>query len=161
MTSQKTHDPASAVNELRAAVEGFSRFIRELPEADQAEKAWGPREVLAHLVFWIESYVAQVESLLSGEPPELPQGRFSDLNVQAVEASRGVPVGELLRRFRAADERLRHFGRTLDPQRILLEVHWRRGTWLCTLDDVIAKIRTHVHRHHRELARQGTDSSVS
>jgi hypothetical protein len=105
----------SAIQELREAVDEFSRFIRDLPEAALLDKAWGPREVLVHLVFWLESYVAQTEAILAGEPFKLLRGRFDDLNSQAIEASRGVAVDELLRRHQMASERLGSLAQTHDP----------------------------------------------
>lgn len=37
-----------AAEELDKAVAVFCRFIWDLPETDLVEKAWGPKEVLAH-----------------------------------------------------------------------------------------------------------------
>jgi hypothetical protein len=62
---------------LRETVEAFCRFIEQLPEAALAEQEWRPKEVLAHLLFYHESYVAQVEAPVAGEPFEPPKGRFS------------------------------------------------------------------------------------
>ncbi|HEX6384797.1 MAG TPA: maleylpyruvate isomerase N-terminal domain-containing protein [Anaerolineae bacterium] len=138
------------VEKLRETVAVFCRFIRELPEVDLAVQTWGPKEVLAHLVFWHERYVAQIEALRAGEPFAGPEGRLKDLNALAVEASRGVAVAELLRRFEAADERLREFGRTLDPQNVILEVQSHRHT----LDGAISSIETHIRNHHQKLVRK-------
>ena len=70
-----------------------------------------------------------------------------------MRAARGVPVGELGHRFRTADERLRRLTRALDPQDVLVEWHWARGTWLCTLDDAVARTEAHVREHQKQLAR--------
>jgi hypothetical protein len=118
-----------------------------------AEQDWGPKEVLTHLVSYHGSYVTQVEALLAGEPFEPPKGRFSDLNAQAVAASRGVPVNELLRRFRAADERLRALARGLctahDPAAIVLEI--KQGAKPRTPAALIQEVEAHVRNHHRKL----------
>jgi hypothetical protein len=139
---------------LRETVDDFCRLVRALSEEARTDaEVWGPKEVLAHLVFWHERYVTQVETVLAGVPFAGPPGRRDDLNAQAVEASRGVPVDDLLRRLQTVDERLRDLARTLDPQNVLVEVHWQRGTYRCTLDDVIVRAEKHVRQHHRELAR--------
>ena len=39
-----------------------ARYIEGLPEA-RADKAWGPKEILAHLVYWQEIWVAQAEAI--------------------------------------------------------------------------------------------------
>ena len=104
----------------RQAVADMHRFIVALPQADPVEKPWGPSEVVAHLVFWIESYVAQTEAILAQESFAGPQGRPKDLNAQVVEANRSQPVDALVRRLRLANERLLAYGRTLDPQVVVL-----------------------------------------
>jgi len=109
------------LEKLETTVEDFCRFIERLPKAAVIEE-WSPKEVLAHLVFWHESYVAQVEALLSGTPFELPRGRFSDLNARAVDINRRGSVAKLVRRFRAANERLCALYATHDPAAIVLEI---------------------------------------
>src|SRR6266511_6260393 len=102
MSSQVRPDVASATSQLHDAVDTLHRFIRTLPPAALVEKVWGAKEVLAHLVFWIESYILQLEAIQAGSVPLPPQGRFDDLNLQVVAASRGVAVDELLRRHQRA-----------------------------------------------------------
>ena len=87
---QALRDPIGAAEQLRTVVAAFGRFIAELPDTAVVEKACGPKEVLADLVFWMESFVLQTDALLANQPPQPPQGSFDDLNAQAVEASRGV-----------------------------------------------------------------------
>jgi hypothetical protein len=135
------------IEKLRKTVEEFCQFIRKLPEADLVEQAWGPREVLAHLVFWHERYVAQIEASLAKEPFEGSEGRLKDLNALAIEASRGAPIDELLHSFQRTDERLRDFGQSLDPQNIILEVQSHRYT----LDGAISRVEAHIRNHHRKL----------
>lgn len=137
------------IKKLRETVAAFCHFIQEVPEAELAEQVGWPKEVLAHLVFWHERYVAQIEAMLTGEPFAGPEGRLNDLNTLAVEASQGRAIEELLQRFQAADERLREFGRTLDPQNVILEVQ----SHLHTLDGAISSIETHIRNHHHKLVR--------
>jgi hypothetical protein len=103
-----------------AAVNEFRCFISGLPDEMLAEKVCGPRPVLAHLVFWLESYVTQVEDTLAGDTPELPQGRFDDLNAKAVETSRGVSTEALLHRHQTACERLGEVAYTYDSGNMIL-----------------------------------------
>jgi hypothetical protein len=140
------------IGELRATVDAFCSFIEGLPEDALAEGEWGPKEVLAHLVFWHESYVAQTEALLAGEPFMPPEGRFSDLNAQAVAASRGVPVAELLRRFRAANERLCCICGEQDAEAIVLEA--KQGSKRWTLAALVPRIEAHIRNHQRKLERK-------
>jgi hypothetical protein len=141
-------DPAR----LKTTVEGFCRFVEGLPKAAGIEQDWGPKEVLAHLVFWHESYVAQIEALLVGAPFELPQGRFSDLNAQAAAANHDVPIAKLVRRFRAADKRLRALCAAHDPAAIVLEI--KQGSKRWRLVDLVPAVEAHVRNHHRQLERR-------
>ena len=126
LVRQAGRDPAREGEKLRKVVEEFCCFIRKLPEETVVEQVWGSKEVLAHLVFWHESCVAQIRAGLAGEPCRAPEGRLKDLNAQAVEASYGVSVDTLVCRFRMADELLRRFGQTLDPQHVVLRVQSNR-----------------------------------
>jgi len=142
------NDPAR----LGTTVEEFCHFIEGLSQATVLEQDWGPKEVLAHLVFWHESYVAQIEALRAGHPFELPQGRFGDLNAQAVAANRDVPIAKLVRRFRAADKRLRALYAAHDPTAIVLEI--KQGSKRWRLVDLVPAVEAHVRNHHRQLERR-------
>ena len=144
---QTNHAYSGEIEKLKETVDAFCQFVQELPDADLADREWGPKEVLAHLVFWHERHVAQIETILAQEPFAGPEGRPKDLNAQAVEAGRSQPVDELARRLQVADERLRGFGRTLDPQDVVLEVQ----SHLHTLEGAIARIEAHIRNHHRRL----------
>lgn len=134
---------------LCEAVDDFSRFIKELPEAALAEKAWGPREVLIHLVFWLESFVTQTEAILAKEPFEPLWGRFDKLNAQAIEANRDVSVNELLRRYQVACERLGDLAQTHDPDSITLQI--KKGSVLRTLTRLMTEETSHIRSHQRRL----------
>ena len=97
----------------------------------------------------------QVKNHYRGADPKVnvksrPAGRRArpkDLNARAVKANRSQSVGELVRRLQAADERLRGFGTTLDPQDVVLEVQ----SHLHTLEGAIGRIEAHIRNHHRKL----------
>lgn len=111
-------DERPSGNEVRAfeaAVLSLQGFVASLPAEALREKAWGPREVLAHLVVWIESHAAQAEALLAGRPVHPLHGTFDEINARAVEAVRGVAAEEISRRLAAACERLVAIASQHDP----------------------------------------------
>lgn len=136
---------------LSTTVEAFCRFIEGLPEDDLVEQEWGPKEVLAHLVYYHQLYVAQVAALLAGAPFEPPQGRYSDLNAQAVALSRGVPPAELVARFRAANRRLGELAASPQAKDIILEI--KQGVKPRRLYFLIPEIEAHVRHHLQQLAK--------
>jgi len=101
------------IDKLQQTVEAFCQFIEALPVSALVEQDWGPKEVLAHIVYYHENYVAEIEAQLADRPYNLPKGRFSDLNARAAASSRGVPVEELLHHLREADEKLRNYFDTI------------------------------------------------
>jgi hypothetical protein len=134
---------------LRETVETFCRFIEQLPTAALTDQAWGPKEVLAHLVFYHEGYVRQIEARLAGRPFDLPKGRYNDLNAQAAAAGRSVPVDELVRRLRAADERLRGLYVAYNPAQIMVEI--KQGAKIWPLADLVPAVESHVRGHWQKL----------
>jgi hypothetical protein len=144
--------------QLEQAVEAFCRFIEDLPEEALAEQAWGAKEVLAHLVYWHEVYVSQAQCLLSGEPVPILQGRYRDLNALAVERSRGVPVAELVRRFRAANRTLGEILLECDPQQVIIPI--KTGVRSYTLTRLIAEVHAHVRGHLQKLKREWRKSEL-
>ncbi len=146
-------DPMQAAQQLRAAVNAFGHFIAELPDNAVVEKACGPKEVLAHLVFWMESYVVQTDALLANQPSEPPHGSFDDLNAQAVDASRGVSAAALLRRHQAASDQLCRIAQIHDPKRMVFVLKkgsaiQRPLTWYLTAE------ANHIRWHQQILEGQ-------
>jgi hypothetical protein len=84
---------------LVETVDRFCQFITALPVSALVEQDWGPKEVLAHLVYHHELYVKMVEAFLAGTPVAPPKGRIRDLNAQAVAASRGLTAAVLVDRL--------------------------------------------------------------
>lgn len=130
----------------------FCQFITTLSACALVEQEWGPKEVLAHLVYHHELYVKLVEMFLAGTPVEPPKGRFRDLNAEAVAASRGITATELADRLQAANQRLVKFYQQHDPSTITVEI--KAGAKLRTLAELVPEVEAHV-RNHLEKLRQG------
>jgi hypothetical protein len=139
------NDPAT----LEATVERFCRFITALPADALVEQAWGPKEVLAHLVYHHELYVTLTEGFVHGAPVAPPRGYGRELNAAAVAASRGVSVATLVARFRTATRQLVQLYRQHDPGAIPVEV--RAGAKLRTLATLVPEAEAHTRNHLRKL----------
>lgn len=151
----------SAVERLQTAVSQFHTFLDSLPAAKKQPKVWGPREVLAHLVFWLETYVAQVEALLAGEEPPLPSGRYNVLNETAVAHSRSASVTSLQQRHRAACEYLLEIASRRNSDEIVFTLkegstHKQSLTWYFQAE------ARHIQHHLEKLqAQQQWDSTAA
>lgn len=107
---------------LETEVERFNRLIVTLPSNALEEQDWGPKEVLAHLVYHHEKYAAMVEGFLADAPVDPPKGRYRDLNAEAVALSRGVDPEVLVDRFYKANQRLVELYRQCDPGQVPMEI---------------------------------------
>ncbi len=134
---------------LEKTVEAFCRYIEKVPTTEVEGQEWGPIQVLAHLVYWHESYAAQIEAFLADRPFERPQGRFRDMNAQAARACRGIPIAVMARRFRTADERLRALYAANDPAAIVVEI--KQGSKKWQLAELVPAVEAHVRNHQRQL----------
>ncbi len=84
--------------ELNETVASFVSFVGALPRAALRPSRWGPREVLAHLVYWHEHYVRIVRARLDGRDPRLPDSSFTELNAVAILGLRDMTIAKMLRR---------------------------------------------------------------
>ena len=70
---------AEAVGQARAY------FLKLDGEAVVRPGAWGPAEVLSHLVFWHRANLEGMESVLAGGQPYQPGASIEELNVGGAE----------------------------------------------------------------------------
>ena len=141
--------PDSLFAPLDQAVEDFCRFMQNLPPEATAQRDRGPKEVLAHLVFYHELYVAQAQAFLAGTSVDLPKGRYSELNAEAAERFRDVPIDELVRRLRIANRRLGELCAEGDPEEIVVPI--KTGIKPYRLAKLIPQVASHIRNHQRQL----------
>lgn len=143
-------DEASA--RLEATVERFCQFICALAPGAPAAQAWGPKEVLAHLVYHHELYVRLVEAFVAGIALEPPRGRFRELNAAAVAASAGIRPDELVVRLRLASRRLLELYRQHEPGEITVEI--KAGARRRSLATLVPEVEAHIRNHLEKLRRE-------
>ncbi len=136
---------------LTASIEAFCRIVEQLPAHAFLVKPWGPRQVLAHLVFWHEIYVRQIEAGQAGIGWLFPEGTLKTLNEEAVASLAAVGVPTMLARFRAANTRLCRLA--ADPKTAGARVQLKRDTKSWPLSEFILQVELHVRRHGEEIQR--------
>ena len=134
---------------LDQAVEDFCRFMQNLPPEATTQRDQGPMEVLAHLVFYHELYVAQAHAFLAGTSVDLPKGRYSELYAEAAERFRGVTIDEMVKRLRIANRRLSELCAAGDPDQIVVPI--KTGVRPYRLAKLIPEVASHIRNHQRQL----------
>ncbi len=142
----------SGTDHLTQTVERFCALINALPANALVDQAWGPKEVLAHLVYHHELYVTELEAFVAGTQFVTPKGRFRDLNEAAVEASRVIPAPVLVDRFQKANQRLVDFYRGHDPNYITIVI--KAGSKQRTLAALVTEVEAHIRNHLARLCKE-------
>lgn len=141
--------PDSLFAPLDQAVEDFCRFMQNLPPEAAAQRDQVPMEVLAHLVFYHELYVAQAQAFLAGTSVDLPKGRYSELYAEAAERFRGVTIDEMVKRLRIANRRLGELCAEDDAEEIVVPI--KTGVRPYRLAKLIPEVASHIRNHQRQL----------
>ena len=140
------------ISDLRVAVSEFCAWCEALPAAARIEKAWGPKEVLAHLLFWLDGYRQQLAAQLEEKLVEVAQGSFADINELAVTDSRSAAFEALLARYQAVSQQVCELAEELDLDSTTLIL--KKGSPARPLRWFIRGEAGHIRSHHRLLRQQ-------
>jgi hypothetical protein len=140
------------IERLTSTVEDFCAWIESLPARATRPQEWGPREVLAHLVYWHEHYLLQSRQILAGKPCTPPSGRFADMNAGAVEKFQTTPIPLLTKRFQLANRRLCRLASPGQAGKIAFSIKHGSKRW--RLAELIPAVEAHIRNHLRELKRE-------
>ncbi len=141
----------NAVDRLSRTVDDFCEFVESHPIAGSVSDEWGVREVLAHLVYHHESYVAQARARINRCDFHPLDGKWREINAQAVAAFKDVPIPKLVRRFRAANGELTRLYRSCNPARLPMQL--KLGVKPRTLAELIPGVEAHIRNHQHKLLR--------
>lgn len=144
-----SHVTDERLAELEDAVAELVAVARDLPDPDVVTTGeWTARDVLAHLVFWHESFARNVADLAAGRRPTPLAGTYAALAARTTAELGGVGVGALVERLLAAQAVIRVLVRAPGVELI----PYRRGSRPYPPDEHLAVVRDHVRAHGRELA---------
>ncbi|MBI5031626.1 MAG: hypothetical protein HZB51_13945 [Chloroflexi bacterium] len=138
--------------ELNQAVDSFCQFVESLPQKELTRKTWGPKSILAHLVYYHELYTKQAQACLDRKPIKLYDGTYRDLNAQIAERWRDVPIEKLVRRFKSANRRLGKIYATHDPRLVLVPI--KQGVKPYPLAKLVPEVAAHVRNHQRQMKKE-------
>ncbi|MGS2806280.1 maleylpyruvate isomerase N-terminal domain-containing protein [Nocardia sp. MW-W600-9] len=135
----------------RRRVEDFITLF-SLPHVDYAARVypqWSAKDVLAHIVYWHESFARNIEALALGHKPSPPKWSLRETNQISVEENRSVSKAALLRRLRAAQSTIeRHIGN----EDIGL-IPYRRGSRPYSRAEHLGVVAGHIRDHHWHVVR--------
>jgi hypothetical protein len=140
------------IERLTRAVDDFCVWIVALPAEETRTQEWGPRETLAHLIYWHEQYIAQSKAILSGRQYPALSGRFADMNSMAAAKFRKVPIAKLSGRFRNANRRLCRLAREPSARKIAFSI--KQGSKRWRLTDLIPAVEAHIRNHLQVLKKE-------
>jgi hypothetical protein len=136
--------------ELEDALAELVADARAVPDpAAVTTGEWTARDVVAHLVFWHESFARNVADLAAGRRPSPLAGTYAALADRTRVELGGLGIEELIERLLAAQAAIRAHLR--DPRVVLIP--YRRGSRAYPPDEHLALVRDHVRGHARELRR--------
>ena len=144
---------ASSLASLEAAVDRLAAAARALPDLDAPTTGeWSGRMVVAHVVWWHESFARNVADLAEGRRPSPLAGTYAVLAARTRTELGDLPIETLLGRLEAAQAVIRqHVG----SPRIAL-IPYRRGSRRYAPAEHLAVTADHVARHAAELERAAT-----
>lgn len=143
------------VDKLNQTVNQFCGFIESLPAQALLNRDWGPREVLAHLVYHHELYVRLAKASVDHRQVAPITGRFRDVNAAAVAENRGASAAQLVSRLREANRHLVELYQQHCPDKIVIEI--KKGARLRTLQELVPRVEAHIRNHLRALVREHRD----
>jgi hypothetical protein len=145
-----------AIDRLTSTVEDFCAWIDTLPASETRAQKWGPREVLAHLVYWHEHYIAASRALLAGRLFALPGGRFADMNAKAAAKFKSTPIPRLTKRFRLDNRRLCQLASGPHAAKIAFSI--KQGSKRWRLLALIPAVEAHIRNHLRTIKKASKDT---
>ena len=118
-------------------------------EAIVRPAAWGPAEVLSHLVYWHGAYLEGIKSELAGGPPFGAHETIDELNARALEKMAGSRVVDLLAEWEDLQKRLEERVRAMPDPKAVVRVYGD-GSERCLIER-IEELAGHIREHLGEL----------
>ena len=129
--------------------EARAYFLKLDGEAVVRPAAWGPAEVLSHLVFWHRANLEGIESVLAGGQPYQPDTSIEELNARALNEMAGSRVADLLCEWEDLQIRLEERARAMPDPKAVVRVY-SDGTERSIIER-IEEVAGHIAEHLEEL----------
>lgn len=117
-----TSELEAAIAHIGAIIDEAVAFFRQAPDRSAAPGGpWGPKEVLAHILWWHTFTCESVEGVLAGRAPQPPARPTEEINAEAAARSAATPIAALADQLAAVHARLVAAVRRLpDPSVIVM-----------------------------------------
>lgn len=142
-------DTQAEAHALDAAVQDAIAYFRAADAPASQTEEWGPREVLAHLLFWHDFVIGALEAAARGELQPRPVGPQPEINGKAVEQYRDTPLEEQLAHLAASQQTLQaRFLALPDPNVIVMQ---RATGEMASAVQTVGNWTRHIRSHLAEL----------
>jgi hypothetical protein len=145
------HD--AAIDLLVAAESRESEPSTDVSPTGSDEATWGPREVLAHVLWWHERYLAVLSAKVDDRPrPRLPGG-LDDINLVGIETYGRRSMSELRAAIRSKEHALESLTAVLfeRPDAATIRIVTRDESAPISLDAFVERVTGHLRGHARDL----------
>ena len=108
---------------------------------------WSARDVLAHLVFWHESFARNLKDASEKRKPNPLKGSLAEVNRQSVDSNRGVSIEELIERLRKAQKIINEY--IFDTSISLIP--YKQGSRSYSRLEHLEVVTSHIGKHLKDL----------
>jgi len=138
---------------LQTAVNDFIAFYQEeLNYHTMVYTLWDAKDILGHIVFWHESFAANIADLGHGCKPNPLKGKLSEVNARSVETTKEVPIPELIERLRQAQHTIEQhiYNESIDL------IPYKKGSRDYSRSEHVDIVTHHIGRHLRDVRKKLT-----
>ena len=144
------HSRSELLAQLDAAIARLIATCRAAPDdSRRVAGEWTLHDVLAHILFWHESFARNVSDLARGRAPTPLEGSYPVLNQRGVDEAAEFTVEQLIKRLRAAQ---RVIARSIVSP-LLDRIPYRIGSRDYTPEEHLCIVRDHILTHVKAIER--------
>lgn len=139
-----------AQQNLSVALQNFIAFYKEDHDFNKpVYPLWTAKDILSHVVFWHESFAANILDLANGIAPHALKGKLAELNEQSVLQGAKASIESLIQRLSTAQSAINS---NIFSNKIA-SIPYRKSGRSYTPLEHLAIVDAHIKKHLKDLRR--------
>ncbi|MBN8706929.1 MAG: hypothetical protein J0L62_13720 [Bacteroidetes bacterium] len=148
MNPSPQNDIEISLKKLQAKVVELCEFFgQDYDFETMIYEFWNAKQVLAHLVFWHESFARNISDIGNEKKPSPLKGSLSEVNQRSVSSSIHFSIPELIQKLSAAQQTI--------EQHIFNEnismIPYKKGSRPYSRKEHLEVVSDHLNKHLKEL----------